>query len=76
VLDGAALELAEGRVVVPPRVIVEDHATLSDAIDNLKRQRIAAAVERCDGNWAEAARRLGLDRGNLHRMAKRLGMHT
>jgi anaerobic nitric oxide reductase transcription regulator len=76
VLDGAALELTGKHVVVPPPVIVEDHATLADAIDNLKRQRIAAAIERCDGNWAEAARRLGLDRGNLHRMAKRLGIHT
>jgi anaerobic nitric oxide reductase transcription regulator len=26
------------------------------------------------GNWAEAARRLGMDRGNLHRLGTRLGL--
>ena len=29
---------------------------LQDAVDQLKRQRIATAIEAADGNWAEAAR--------------------
>jgi anaerobic nitric oxide reductase transcription regulator len=45
---------------------------LRDAVDDFTRSMIAATVARCDGNWAEAARRLGLQRGNLHRLAARL----
>ncbi|MGV8744228.1 hypothetical protein ACV35G_32295 [Pseudomonas aeruginosa] len=32
------------------------------------------ALTRSDGSWAAAARRLGIDAGNLHRLAKRLGL--
>jgi anaerobic nitric oxide reductase transcription regulator len=37
---------------------------------------ISAALERNQDNWASAARELGLDRANLGRMAKRLGMKS
>ena len=47
---------------------------LRDAVDAFQRQRIRAVVEACDGNWAAASRQLGLDRGNLHRLARRLGL--
>ncbi|MBL0216181.1 MAG: nitric oxide reductase transcriptional regulator NorR [Myxococcales bacterium] len=47
--------------------------SLHAAIDQLKHARIASALETTHGNWAEAARALGLDRGNFHRLAKRLG---
>ena len=47
---------------------------LQDAVEAFKRQRILAAVDAAGGNWAEAARALGLDRGNLHRLARRLGL--
>ena len=73
VIEAATLELPSvtPRISVPPP---DDRQTLEESIEELKRRRIAETVERCGGNWAEAARRLGLDRGNLHRMAKRLGM--
>ena len=48
---------------------------LAIAVDAFKRRKILAAIEAADGNWAEAARRLGLDRGNFHRTAARLGIH-
>jgi len=51
-----------------------DQLPLDEAVDAVKRQRILAAVAACGGNWASAARRLGLDRGNLHRTAHRLGL--
>ena len=76
VIDADALELASRPMSTVAPVAVEDQATLEQAIDDLKRRRITAAVERCHGNWAQAARRLGVDRGNLHRVAKRLGMRT
>jgi len=47
-------------------------APLREAVDDFTRSLIDATVSQCDGNWAEAARRLGLQRGNLHRLATRL----
>jgi anaerobic nitric oxide reductase transcription regulator len=39
-----------------------------------ERQAILDAVARNQGNWASAARELGLDRSNLHHLAGRLGL--
>ncbi len=36
-------------------------------------EMVTRALEETAGNWAEAARRLGMDRSNLHHMAHRLG---
>jgi anaerobic nitric oxide reductase transcription regulator len=47
---------------------------LRDAVDEFTKHLINATVNECGGNWAEAARRLGLQRGNLHRLATRLRM--
>ncbi len=79
VIDATALDLPAAAPTIlqatpaPPEA---DQMSLEEAVDALKRQRIGDMVDRCHGNWAEAARRLGLDRGNLHRMAKRLGMRS
>jgi len=48
--------------------------TLAEALDDTRRARIASAVADADGNWAAAARALGVDRANLHRLARRLGL--
>jgi len=47
---------------------------LRQATENYQRQIISACLERHQHNWASAARELGLDRANLGRMAKRLGL--
>lgn len=47
---------------------------LRDAVDAFTSKLITDTIAECDGNWAEAARRLGLQRGNLHRLADRLGV--
>ncbi|MEZ4403699.1 MAG: nitric oxide reductase transcriptional regulator NorR [Kofleriaceae bacterium] len=47
---------------------------LADAVDEFKRRQIMRAVDACGGSWTAAARMLGLDRGNLHRTAERLGL--
>jgi anaerobic nitric oxide reductase transcription regulator len=47
---------------------------LRDAVADHQRELIRVAVARNDGNWSAAARDLGLDRGNLHHLAKRLGI--
>lgn len=47
---------------------------LREAVDEFQRGQIRAALSRHAGNWAECARELGLDRANLHRLARRLGL--
>ncbi|MEZ6002729.1 MAG: nitric oxide reductase transcriptional regulator NorR [Planctomycetota bacterium] len=57
----------------PPAPVAPD-LPLHDAIEAFKKERILRAVQRNDGNWAAAARDLGLQRGNLHHLARRLGL--
>ncbi len=45
---------------------------LRQAVEAYQREFIAACLERQQGNWAAAARELGLDRANLNRLAVRL----
>ncbi len=47
---------------------------LREAVDQYQRQLIIASLENQQQNWAAAARELGLDRANLLRLAKRLGI--
>ena len=47
---------------------------LAERVDAFRRAQIEEAVERCSGNWAAAARDLGLHRANLHALAQRLGL--
>lgn len=48
--------------------------TLRKAVDEFKRELIIATVDDQHGNWAAAARVLGLHRSNLHHLARRLGL--
>jgi len=48
--------------------------SLARAVDDFQRQLIVKTLDECRFNWSETARRLGLDRGNLHRLARRLGL--
>ena len=47
---------------------------LGDRLAKFERDAILAAVQRNGGNWAAAARDLGLHRSNLHHRARRLGL--
>ncbi len=65
--------------ILPPRTAAcndesPETEPIGPAVDAFKRNLIEAAVKRADGNWAKAARDLGVDRGNLLRMAQRLGL--
>jgi anaerobic nitric oxide reductase transcription regulator len=59
----------------PRRTHPESNRRLRDAVDDFTKGLIRSTVEECAGNWAEAARRLGLQRSNLHRLAGRLRLH-
>lgn len=47
---------------------------LNEATQTFQRHCIVSAFEQVKGNWSEAARNLNIDRANLMRMAKRLGI--
>ncbi|MEO8841032.1 MAG: nitric oxide reductase transcriptional regulator NorR [Kofleriaceae bacterium] len=57
-----------------PHKVARGYVTLRDAIEELKHDAVTQTLEETGGNWAEAARRLGMDRSNLYHMARRLGM--
>lgn len=48
--------------------------TLRDALEETRRTLVRRAVEESGGNWAAAARTLGMARSNLHHMAIRMGL--
>jgi anaerobic nitric oxide reductase transcription regulator len=48
--------------------------SMRQAVENLQRNLIRHAVAGNQGNWAAAARQLGMHRSNLHNLAKRLGL--
>jgi anaerobic nitric oxide reductase transcription regulator len=47
---------------------------LRSALDAYQRRLIEQCLARHQGKWADAARELGIDRANLSRLAKRLGL--
>ena len=55
-------------------VLPADAKNLTQAVDEYRRQLIRNALSQTDGNWAAAARLLGLHRSNLHHLARRLGI--
>jgi len=51
----------------------EDYS-LREATQRFQIQTIHRALMKNNGNWAAAARDLGMDRSNLHNLSKRLGL--
>ncbi len=52
----------------------EGDQTLAGLLARHEKQHIAVALDRAGGNIAAAARELGLDRANLHRRLRKLGL--
>ncbi len=75
-LDPAAVVASarEPRLDPLARKVARGQLSLRDAVEELKRAAVAQTLDETAGNWAEAARRLGMDRSNLHHMAHRLGL--
>ena len=48
--------------------------TLREAVQDYQRSLIQQALKDAKGNWAAAARSLGMHRSNLYHLAKRLGL--
>jgi len=54
--------------------LVNSGEGLKESLDAYQKILIAKALTRHHGKWADAARELGIDRANLSRLAKRLGI--
>ncbi|MGZ8219892.1 nitric oxide reductase transcriptional regulator NorR [Methylomagnum sp.] len=75
VVEPADLDIPVASEAAPERIDASlDAASLAAATDDFQRRLVQATFAKANGNWAEAARLLGVDRGNLHRLAKRLGL--
>ncbi len=51
-----------------------DPVSLRQGTDDYQRQLIRLTLTGCENNWSACARQLSVDPGNLHRLAKRLGV--
>lgn len=67
----ATMPAQRSRLPEPPDL---PELPLRDAVEDLERRMIREHLARHDGNWAQTARSLGLDRSNLFRLARRLGL--
>ena len=65
-----------GATACPPTESARSVAPLGlrEAVDGYQRQLIVSALGECAGNWTQAAKRLGVDRANLQRLVRRLGI--
>ncbi|CAG8870880.1 Nitric oxide reductase transcription regulator NorR2 [Pseudomonas fluorescens] len=78
-LAAGDLDLRNGLPVVPREVQSDPIVSLAsgnlrDSTDAYQRQLIETCLARHEHNWAAAARELDIDRANLSRLAKRLGL--
>jgi anaerobic nitric oxide reductase transcription regulator len=73
-LGVAAVPNAPSTVANPAGAVDLHGRTLRDAVEDYQRALIQSELSRADGNWAAAARALGLHRSNLHHLARRLGL--
>ncbi|MHA2759320.1 nitric oxide reductase transcriptional regulator NorR [Vibrio harveyi] len=65
---------SDGRNTPDISSIREPIVGLKEATDRYQKKVIAQTLNLNQGNWAATARQLELDSGNLHRLAKRLGI--
>ncbi|MDH4764733.1 anaerobic nitric oxide reductase transcription regulator [Pseudomonas sp. SORGH_AS199] len=73
-LDSDQLGLPLGSTALPDEDPALPAASLREATEAFQRQTITLALEQHGQNWTLAAAALGLDRANLARLARRLGL--
>lgn len=77
-ISTAPAMVAASRAAEPGEPDGKDGAQASEdfrsSVIAFERSLVSEALERHDNNWAAVARALGMDRANLNRLAKRLGL--
>jgi len=76
-VEASDVDLGEPRAAAPaepPPPLPAGTASLREAVKEYQCRLVREALEQANGNWSAAARALGLDRGNLHHLARRLGL--
>lgn len=70
-----SLQSEQGHAPAPTKTAaLAPRQTLREAVQDYQRSRIQEALRDAKGNWAGAARSLGMHRSNLYHLAKRLGL--
>ena len=72
--DGESIGPTEVEEVLPPDDDDGPPSEIKQARDKAEKDTILSTLRQCDWNVSEAARRLGMDRGYLHRKIKRYGL--
>jgi two-component system nitrogen regulation response regulator NtrX len=72
--EGETVSLAEVEETLPPGQDDEPPSEIKAARDKAERDTILAMLKQCQWNVTEASRRLGMDRGYLHRKIRRYGL--
>jgi anaerobic nitric oxide reductase transcription regulator len=73
-LDLSSAPAADQMVGADAPAASDPQASFRDQVTTFERRVITDAIARYDGNWAAAARALGMHRSNLHHLATRLGL--
>ncbi|HMI30882.1 MAG TPA: sigma-54 dependent transcriptional regulator [Candidatus Limnocylindrales bacterium] len=72
--EGESIGLAEVEAALPADTEEEPVSEIRAARDRAERDAILTTLRQCSWNVTEAAKRLGMDRGYLHRKIKRYGL--
>ncbi len=72
--DGETIGIHEVEETLPPDSDEEPPSEIKAAREKAERDTILATLKQCQWNVTEASRRLGMDRGYLHRKIKRYGL--
>jgi two-component system nitrogen regulation response regulator NtrX len=72
--DGESVGVDQVEEVLPARAEGDAPSEIKAARDKAERDTILATLKQCQWNVTEASRRLGMDRGYLHRKIKRYGL--
>jgi anaerobic nitric oxide reductase transcription regulator len=73
-LDGIFNQSTTGLASPQNSKAQENFEPLMESVLAFQKKEILRALKAADGNWAGAARLLGMHRSNLHRLAQRLGI--
>ena len=72
--EGESIGVREVEQALPARTEEEPVSEIRAARDRAERDAILTTLRQCSWNVTEAAKRLGMDRGYLHRKIKRYGL--